>query len=65
MKNTRSIFKLPCLPHVEFRNLETYKQANKSIREEMYRYQTLTHPYTTSKEKKKIFVRYCFKTTKK
>ena len=37
MKNTRILFKLPCLPHVECRNLETYKQVNKSIHEEMYR----------------------------
>ena len=37
MKNTRILFKLPCLPHVKYRNLETYKQVNKSIHEEMYR----------------------------
>ena len=29
MKNTRILFKLPCLPHVKYRNLETYKQVNK------------------------------------
>ena len=37
MKSTNSLFKLPCLPHVPYRNLETYKQVNKSIHEEMYR----------------------------